>query len=127
MLPDTISRDTEDANHRPQTTDGNRQPAERSAAASGIEVAYTKTPTLPVDPKALREQRSLIATKKRVPAYVVFGDAALRDMARLRPSTEDRFLEVKGVGQKKAKQYGQVVLETITTYCTNNHLTMDII
>jgi ATP-dependent DNA helicase RecQ len=77
--------------------------------------------------EALREQRSLIAAKKRVPAYVVFGDAALRDMARLRPSTEDHFLEVKGVGQKKAKQYGKRVLETIIDYCTKNNITMDII
>jgi ATP-dependent DNA helicase RecQ len=76
--------------------------------------------------EALREMRSSIASKKRVPAYVVFGDAALRDMARLRPSNKERFLEVKGVGQKKAKQYGKVVLETITSYCTQNNLTMDV-
>ena len=75
--------------------------------------------------EALREMRSSIAAKKRVPAYVVFGDAALRDMARLRPSTKERFLDVKGVGQKKAKQYGKVVLETITSYCTDNNVTMD--
>ncbi|NQV31907.1 MAG: DNA helicase RecQ [Phycisphaeraceae bacterium] len=76
--------------------------------------------------EALREMRSSIAAKKRVPAYVVFGDTALRDMARLRPSTKERFLDVKGVGQKKAKQYGKVVLETITSYCTDNNITMDI-
>ncbi|MCP4455156.1 MAG: DNA helicase RecQ [Planctomycetes bacterium] len=75
--------------------------------------------------EALREMRSSMAAKKRVPAYVVFGDAALRDMARLRPSNKERFLEVKGVGQKKAKQYGKVVLETIASYCTKNNLTMD--
>lgn len=76
--------------------------------------------------EVLREMRSSIATKKRVPAYVVFGDAALRDMARMRPSNRERFLEVKGVGQKKAKQYGKVVLETITSYCTEMNLTMDV-
>jgi len=48
-------------------------------------------------------------------------------MARLRPSTKERFLDVKGVGQKKAKQYGKVVLETITGYCTENNVTMDVI
>ncbi len=73
----------------------------------------------------LRELRSSIAAKKRVPAYVVFGDAALRDMARLRPSTKERFLDVKGVGQKKVKQYGKVVLEAIASYCTDNNITMD--
>ncbi len=76
--------------------------------------------------EVLRKMRSSIATKKRVPAYVVFGDAALRDMARLRPSNEERFLEVRGVGQKKANQYGKVVLETISSYCTQNNLTMNV-
>lgn len=61
MLPDTLSRAAEDASQRPQTTEDDRHPAERSAAASGIEVAYTQTPTLPVDPKALREQRVILA------------------------------------------------------------------
>ena len=76
--------------------------------------------------ETLRELRSSIAAKKRVPAYVVFGDAALRDMARLRPSSKERFLDVKGVGQKKAKQYSKVVLETIASYCAKNNVTMDV-
>ena len=63
-----------------------------------------------------------IAGKKKVPAYVVFCDAALRDMARRRPSTPDDFLEVKGIGQAKCKQYGKVVLAAIKDYCHANSL-----
>ncbi len=63
--------------------------------------------------EALRKLRSTIAGKKKVPAYIVFGDATLRDIARRRPSTLDAFLEVKGVGEAKCKQYGEVVLATV--------------
>ncbi len=75
--------------------------------------------------EALREKRAQIAQQKRVPAFVVFGDAALRDMARKRPTTPDRFLEVRGVGQAKARQYGRTMLETITNYCRDYDLDTD--
>jgi ATP-dependent DNA helicase RecQ len=75
--------------------------------------------------EALRKLRAGIARRKGVPAYVVFGDAALRDMARRRPSTYVELLEVKGVGEKKRRQYGEVVLTTIKDYCQANSLEMD--
>ena len=61
----------------------------------------------------LRGLRRQLADEKSVPAYVVFGDASLRDMARRRPGTPAEFLEVHGVGQKKAADYGEVFLATI--------------
>ncbi|MFH1718722.1 MAG: DNA helicase RecQ [Planctomycetota bacterium] len=76
--------------------------------------------------EALRKLRTEIARKKGVPAYVVFGDAALRDMARRRPSTCARLLEVKGVGEKKRQQYGQVVIAAIKDYCQANSVETDI-
>lgn len=76
--------------------------------------------------ETLRELRAKLAKKKRVPAYVVFGDAALRDMARRRPTTPERFLEVRGVGQKKCQQYGEVMLTAIGKYCSQHTLDMDI-
>ena len=76
--------------------------------------------------EALRKLRAIIARKKGVPAYIVFGDTALRDMARRRPSTAQGFLEVKGVGQKKLQQYGEVVLGAIKDYCQVNSLEMNI-
>ncbi|MBN2138020.1 MAG: DNA helicase RecQ [Sedimentisphaerales bacterium] len=77
--------------------------------------------------EALRKLRKTLAGKKGVPAYVVFGDAALRDMARRRPSTPTGFLEVKGVGEMKSKQYGKTVLTAIKAYCTANSLETDVI
>jgi len=70
--------------------------------------------------EALRKLRAAIAGEKKVPAYVVFGDAALRDMARHRPSTLEGFLEVKGVGEKKCRLYGETVLAAIKDYCLDH-------
>ncbi|MEN6575238.1 MAG: DNA helicase RecQ [Phycisphaerales bacterium] len=76
--------------------------------------------------EALRAVRATLARERGVPAFVVFGDAALRDMARRRPSTLQQFLEVKGVGQTKAKQYGRIMLERIRAYCVEHAVEMDL-
>ncbi|HML73724.1 MAG TPA: DNA helicase RecQ [Anaerohalosphaeraceae bacterium] len=70
--------------------------------------------------------RAAIAAQKQLPAYVIFGDAGLRDMARRRPSTLEQFLRVQGVGQKKCDQYGKRFIETIRDYCRTHSLDMDI-
>lgn len=67
--------------------------------------------------EALRKLRTKIAGKKKIPAYIVFGDGALRDMARKRPVTLDSFLDVKGVGEKKSKKYGETFITAIKDYC----------
>ena len=76
--------------------------------------------------EALRKLRATIAGKRKIPAYIVFSDAALRDMARRRPSTLEGFLEVKGVGEAKCRQYGETILTVIKDYCPANSLEMDI-
>ena len=99
-------------------------------AAAGAVFNYRDTP-VDVDPAVedswegvdrglfdtLRQLRAKLARARGVPAYVVFGDAALRDMARRRPSTTERFLEVKGVGEAKCQQYGKVMVGRIRQYC----------
>ena len=65
----------------------------------------------------LRLLRKELADKKGLPAFVVFGDATLRDMARRKPTTRDEFLEVKGVGEAKNKTYGRVFVEAVKEYC----------
>ena len=75
--------------------------------------------------EALRKLRKTIAAKRGVPAFVVFGDAALRDMARRRPATQADFLKVKGVGETKSKQFGETVLAAIRDYCAANSLETD--
>jgi ATP-dependent DNA helicase RecQ len=63
--------------------------------------------------EALRTLRRRIADERRVPPYLIFSDASLRDMARLRPRTPAAFLEVKGVGEWKAAEFGERFLAAI--------------
>jgi ATP-dependent DNA helicase RecQ len=74
--------------------------------------------------EALRKVRTAIAAKRKVPAYIVFGDAALRDMARRKPSTAEDFLEVNGVGQMKCRQYAGVFLAAIKEYRLDGGITV---
>jgi ATP-dependent DNA helicase RecQ len=75
--------------------------------------------------EALRTLRASLAREHNVPAYIIFGDAALRDMARRRPTTLPRFLRVRGVGETKCQQYGRIMIEKIRAYCLEYGLEMD--
>ncbi len=61
----------------------------------------------------LRTVRLEIARSRGVPPYVVFHDATLREMARLRPRSIDALLTVKGVGARKADDLGEIFLAAI--------------
>lgn len=65
---------------------------------------------------ALKALRARLAAEKRVPAYVVFADAALRDMAGKHPHTREAFAQVSGVGKRKRDQYGDAFLTEICAY-----------
>jgi ATP-dependent DNA helicase RecQ len=64
----------------------------------------------------LRERRSELAAEQNVPAYVVFGDRSLRDMARRLPGTTAEMLACHGVGEKKLAKYGKVFLAAIEEF-----------
>ena len=51
-----------------------------------------------------------------MPPYVIFHDATLREMARLRPTSLDALLEVKGVGVRKADDLGGAFLDAIRAH-----------
>ncbi|HEY3144952.1 MAG TPA: HRDC domain-containing protein, partial [Dongiaceae bacterium] len=59
----------------------------------------------------LKELRLDLARAQRVPAYVVFPDATLIEMARLRPSSLDQMRAISGVGPRKLEQFGPAFLE----------------
>ena len=65
----------------------------------------------------LRLLRRELAKQRDVPAYIVFTDATLRDLARKRPLTPDELLRVSGIGMKKLEQYGEELLSEIRDYC----------
>ena len=64
----------------------------------------------------LRELRGKLAKEANIPAYVVFSNATLQDMARKKPRTMMDFRRVSGVGELKASWYGKVFLERIRKY-----------
>jgi len=74
----------------------------------------------------LRVLRRRFAEEKNVPAYIVFTDAALRDMARRRPSSLEGFREVSGVGEAKARQYGDAFIAAVVEACEARALEMDV-
>ena len=63
--------------------------------------------------KALRTSKALEAG---VPAYVIFSDATLRDMASKMPITDEEFLSVSGVGNTKLKKYGKDFMDCIKDF-----------
>jgi len=75
---------------------------------------------------SLRQLRRDAAASRRVPAYIVFGDATLRDMARRRPTTIEALMSVQGVGRKKAADFGQQFLDHIATYCSQHRIDVDV-
>jgi ATP-dependent DNA helicase RecQ len=63
--------------------------------------------------EALRSLRRSIADERGVPPYLIFSDASLRDMARLRPATREQLRDVKGVGDWKLETFGDRFLAVI--------------
>ena len=61
----------------------------------------------------LKILRGLLAAEQKAPAYTVFSDASLVDMARRQPKSMDDFLDVSGVGLAKQERYGKVFLSVI--------------
>lgn len=65
---------------------------------------------------ALRQKRSELAAAARVPAYVIFTDASLRDMCAKQPLTKEAFRQVSGVGDVKLKKYADTFLDVIRDF-----------
>ena len=66
--------------------------------------------------ETLRASRARIAREESVPAYIVFSNAALADMAAKAPGTMAEFLQVSGVGAVKAARYGERFLRVIADH-----------
>ncbi len=70
--------------------------------------------------EALREVRRTIAETENVPPFVIFSDAALKDMCAKLPATNEEFLTVSGVGEHKLKKYGLDFIQAIRAFCEAN-------
>lgn len=78
---------------------------EQETLPNDIESAFT----------ALRLLRNRLALEHKVPAYLIFTDSSLREMATNLPLTMESFFNISGVGKKKAQSYGEVFLSLIAS------------
>ncbi|HSY20350.1 MAG TPA: DNA helicase RecQ [Candidatus Acidoferrales bacterium] len=68
----------------------------------------------------LRQLRKQLADERDVPAYIVFSDVALRQMARNYPANERDFARISGVGEKKLHEFGAAFLGEIASHLQTN-------
>ncbi|WP_111735297.1 DNA helicase RecQ [Roseovarius amoyensis] len=94
------------------------QKAARRPAPKAL-VAEEDAPLL----SALKAKRRALAEAARMPAYIVFTDRTLIEMAETRPRTLDEMARIGGVGAKKLEQYGRAFLEVINGEAEQLHPT----
>jgi len=75
--------------------------------------SYTADPLF----DALREARRLLAAEAGLPAYVIFHDSTLREIAEARPATLSELAQVNGVGRTKLERYGEAMLAAVASAC----------
>jgi ATP-dependent DNA helicase RecQ len=66
--------------------------------------------------ETLRLLRRELAAARDLPAYVVFNDDTLRELARLRPKTLEAMRQVRGIGDNKLRDFGERFLRAIVTH-----------
>ncbi|BCG99281.1 DNA helicase RecQ [Mesorhizobium sp. 2RAF45] len=81
--------------------------AAEGSGAEGVDASLLAT---------LKSLRLRLAKERQVPAYVVFSDRTLIDMAERRPRDLDAFAEVNGVGGAKLKEFGEIFLKAIAAH-----------
>ena len=68
----------------------------------------------------LRDLRRKLADERNVPAYVIFSDVSLREMARNYPTTANEFRRITGVGEQKLKDFAEAFISEIKNYLATN-------
>ena len=68
----------------------------------------------------LKKVRLDLSKKRNIPPFIIFSDASLKDMASYKPRSEEEFLKIKGVGDKKLMQYGDIFIAEISEFIIDN-------
>ncbi len=87
--------------------------------SGGSKRSKRRTGDIPCDEnlfEKLRALRRTLADERNVPAYVIFSDATLREMARARPVTTEAFERIPGVGERKLKDFAQPFTEAVSQH-----------
>ncbi len=74
----------------------------------------------------LRRLRHELAEERGVPPYVIFSDASLSDMARMRPTAKKNFARIRGVGELKSENFAEIFTARIREYCARHDLRCDL-
>ena len=70
----------------------------------------------------LKKLRYEISKEENVPAYVIFSDAALRQMENIRPMSDEELITIDGVGKVKLEKYGDAFIKAIIDFQKNKSL-----
>ena len=106
----------------------------RAALTERRKITLTKPATIPEKTKKrvgdipcdellferLRAFRRKLADERDIPAYIIFSDVALREMANRYPATEAEFARISGVGKQKLQEFGAPFMAEIADYLKNN-------
>jgi ATP-dependent DNA helicase RecQ len=65
----------------------------------------------------LKDLRRALASERKVPAYIVFSDRSLHDMAERQPATTDAFADIHGVGAAKLRDFADIFMAKIKAHC----------
>jgi ATP-dependent DNA helicase RecQ len=76
---------------------------------------------------ALREARRSLAAAAKVPAYFIFHDSTLREIASVRPRSLAELSAVNGVGESKVRRYGEAMLATVRSHAGAARADADVI
>ena len=75
----------------------------------------------------LRNLRRELAVEHGVPPYMIFEDTTLRNLARVRPTSLERLNYVRGIGQQRAKDWGELLVREISTFCRQHNIETDVL
>ena len=93
----------------PRQRQRERNRAKGATGTAAIELSAAERPLF----EALRDLRTRLAREQNVPPYVIFHDATLCSIARLRPASLDELAQVGGIGGTKLGRYGEQVLDAL--------------
>lgn len=96
-----------------------RKTGKKSLVGEGTKTAKADAESFAFDPnlwERLRSLRGELARTSSLPAYTVFHDSTLREMATRLPQTPEEMLTISGIGQAKLEKYGEIFLEEIRKY-----------
>ncbi len=96
-----------------------RKTGKKSLSGEGTKTVKADAGSFAFDPnlwERLRSLRGELARTSSLPAYTVFHDSTLREMATRLPQTPEEMLTISGIGQAKLEKYGEIFLEEIKKY-----------